>query len=443
MNIMNKYIGIRGALAMLALLIGLSGCQIKEEGFPNDPSLEDITENATVSELNNLVAGIESGMRDRLHTYGDAVGVIGREWYRFSGSDPRWTSDLLGKGSATLDDNTFYLTNAWFARYRVVRNANILLTAVENTSADLTDEEKAGYRGFARTIMAYQLLLNLNLQYNNGVRVDVADADALGPFLDNAGSLAAIKALLDEAETELNASGATFAFELTFGFLGFDAPQTFIQYNRALAARVALYQADYTAAASALNGSFLDPAGALTNGVYHVYSSSGGDALNQLFFAPGATGEQRVAHPSFITDAEAGDTRLATKVLIRSDTAFQDDLSSNYDVFVYQNSEARMGMIRNEELVLIDAEVKAMTNDIPGAVAAIDVVRLGATLPAYSGGMTQADVMDEIVHQRRYSLFGEGHRWVDMRRLGRLADLPIDRTDDNVWEQFPRPSSEL
>lgn len=441
MNNNRKYTGFRAALVMLVLALAMTGCKIKDEPFPNDPTLEDISENATLSELSNLVSGMEAGMRNRLGTYGDDVGVIGREWYRFSGSDPRFTSDLLGKGAAVLDNNTFYLTNPYYERYRVVRNGNILLTAVDNTSADITDEEKTGFRGFAKTIMAYQLLLNLNLLHNNGIRVDVANADALGPFLDLTGSLAAIKALLDEAATDLGNSGATFAFVLSSGFSGFDDPAGFLQFNRAIAARVALYQADYTAAATALSGSFLNAAGDLNTGVYHVFSSAGGDALNPLFFAAGATGEQRIAHPSFITDAEAGDSRLS-KVLMRADTVFQDDLSGNYDVWVYQSQEASIGLIRNEELILIDAEVKANSGDLPGAVTAIDVIRTAAGLPGYSGAVTLADVMDEILNQRRYSLYGEGHRWVDMRRTNRLADLPLDRAGDDVWSEFPIPANE-
>lgn len=441
MNIVKIHIGFKGVFALLVLLLGMTGCQIKEEPFPNDPTLEDITQNATLGDLNNVVAGMESGMRNRLGTYGDDVGVIGREWYRFSGSDPRFTSDLLGKGSATLDNNTFYLTNPYYERYRVVRNAYILLEAVDNTKAALTDEEKTGYRAFARTITAYQLLLNLNMMFDNGVRVDVADPENLGPFLDYAGSLAAIKSLLDEAATELGSSGSEFAFVLSSGFAGFDDPAGFLQFNRALAARVALYQADYGSAATALSGSFLNATGSLDMGVYHVFSTAGGDATNPLFFAPGATGEQRVAHPSFVTDAEAGDNRL-NKVIMRTDTAFQDDLSSTYDVYAFQSLDASIGMIRNEELILIDAEIKARTNDPGGAVAGIDVVRLAAGLPAYTGGQTEAELIDEILNQRRYSLFGEGHRWVDMRRTGKLGDLPIDRVGDDVWVQFPRPANE-
>jgi hypothetical protein len=42
------------------------------------------------------------------------------------------------------------------------------------------------------------LLLNLNLTFSNGIRIDVADPDNLGPILGFDESLAAISALLDE-----------------------------------------------------------------------------------------------------------------------------------------------------------------------------------------------------------------------------------------------------
>ena len=53
----STYTGLKGALLVLALLVGMTGCKIDEEVFPNDPTLEDITSDATLGELNNLVSG--------------------------------------------------------------------------------------------------------------------------------------------------------------------------------------------------------------------------------------------------------------------------------------------------------------------------------------------------------------------------------------------------
>jgi len=47
-----------------------------------------------------------------------------------------------------------------------------------------------------------------------------------------------------------------------------------------------------------------------------------------------------------------------------------------------------------------------------------------------------------MLKQRRYSLFAEGHRCIDMRRYNRLDQLPLDRVSDDVWIQFPLPATE-
>ena len=66
-----------------------------------------------------------------------------------------------------------------------------LIEAATN-STSITDEERKGYTGFAKTLKAYELLLNLNLTYTNGIRVDVADPNNLGPILNYDESIAAI-----------------------------------------------------------------------------------------------------------------------------------------------------------------------------------------------------------------------------------------------------------
>jgi len=40
-------------------------------------------------------------------------------------------------------------------------------------------------------------------------------------------------------------------------------------------------------------------------------------------------------------------------------------------------------------------------------------------------------------------LYAEGgHRWIDLRRFNRLDDLPIDRSGDSTFAQFPAPANE-
>lgn len=429
--------------ASLTLTLFFTSCKVEALKDPNNPGVGPISQNPTKGEIQNLVTGIESAMRDNMGFYWDDAGVIGREFYRFSGSDPRFTSDLLGKGTAVLDNNTFYITNPFAARYRVVKNANILLDGLANTtSGDISAAQKTIGKAYANTIKAHELLMVLNLEYNNGIRVDVANPDALGAFLTKDQSLDAILTLLNGAYTDLNANAAA-SFPFTTTLMSNTAGE-FAKFNRALAARVYVYKADWANALTALNNSFFNINGDLKTGVYYTYSSAGGDQLNPMFFPLNSSGETRVAQPSFVTNAEAGDTRL-NKVSLRTSSTTQDGLTSNYDFFVYKSNVDKVPIIRNEELLLIYAEAKIQlggAGNLADAKTALDKVRVAASLIPYAGLLTQAAMTDEMLKQRRYALYGEGHRWIDLRRYNRLNTLPIDRAGDDVWTEFPRPANE-
>jgi hypothetical protein len=427
---------------LLATVLMLASCKIDPIRDPNAPGAGTISANATLGEIQNVVTGTESGMRDAMAFYWDDAGVIGREFYRFSTSDPRFTSDLLGKGSATLDNNTFYITNPFAARYRVVKNTNILISALTNTTAAITAAQRSAGIAYAKTVQAHELLMVLNLEHNNGIRVDVSDPDNLGPFLSRTASLDAILNLLNQAYADLTANAtATFPFTTT---LFSNTAGQFARFNRALAARVQVYKSDWAAALTALGNSFFDINGSLTAGVNYLYSAAGGDQLNPMFFPLNSSGETRVAQPLFVPQADLGDTRL-NKVSLRTTPTTQDGLTSAYDFYVYKTNTDPFPVIRNEELLLIYAEAKAQLGgaaNLNDAVTAINKIRNAAGLANYGGAVTQTALIDEMLKQRRYSLYGEGHRWIDMRRYNRLNTLPIDRAGDDVWVEFPRPANE-
>jgi starch-binding outer membrane protein, SusD/RagB family len=435
---MKKFINLQ-IILLLAICAIVPSCK-KDYGNLNNPTIEAYLNNASKDQLNYLVTGTESGMRNNLAFYLDDVGVIGREMYRYSGADPRYVTDLLGQATSVLDNNTFYITNPWAGRYRAVKNCNVLIESATN-GLGLTDAEKSGYIGFAQTIKAYQLLLNLNLTYKNGIRIDVSNPDHLGPFLGYDESLAAIASLLDSAKTELAA--ATIDFKLSSGFDGFSDAAGLTKFNRALAARVAVYREKWADAIIALNESFFDIDGDFNTGVSHVYSTGSGDQLNNFFLPQNNGGEVRLAHPSFATDIASGDDRIL-KASLRT-TSFSipnSGLSSDRDVWVYTSSLSPIPIVRNEELILIYAEASIQNSDFVNGVKAINAIRAGHNLGVYAGAVTQPALIDEMLNQRRYSLYCEGHRWIDMRRYDRLDQLPLDRPDDDVWKLFPLPLTE-
>jgi len=417
-------------------------CEFEDQIDPNNPNLQQYNQDATVNELNNIVVGMESGMRNGYTLYVTSTGIIARELYLFN-ADPRNTEDLLGKNGGQLDNNVFYLNGPYNGSYTNIKNANILLNALENTEF-VSDQEANGYRGFANTVIALQELRVLNMLNENGIRIDVEDPDNLGPFVSKDAALAHIADLLNTANTQLGNAGAEFPFSLSSGFEGFDTPETFAQFNRALAARVAIYREDWSAVSGLLADSFFDLNGDLTVGPKHSFSTASGDLLNGLFKIPGNNGDMIVVHDRLTQGEDTLDLRVIRKMAKRENAASQDDLNGDYETALYPSPTSPIDIIRNEELVLISAEAKLQTGDITGAISDLNIIRDYAGLDPYSGAQTADAVTDELLTQRQYSLWCEGHTMVDLRRYGRLNanNLPIDREGDQVFSQFPIPLTE-
>lgn len=436
-------------ILLFAFLIIGTGCEVfnvEDKPDPNNVGLSSVVNNPSQADIATLVTGTLSGIREPIEQYFIDVGMVGREMYRFLAAEPRFTQDLMGGGNSELDSGSFYITNPWADIYTNIRMTNILLQALDGEVNGITPEGVSGAKGFAKTLQAYQYLLALNLTNENGiVQQNETDVNAGGALLNKEAGFALINQLLDSAVGDLNSGGSSFSFLLPPGFNGFDTPATFLQFNRALRARLAAYTSDWQGVSSALQGSFIDASVELTNGVYHDFSTNPGDLENPIFNDPQAgAGDSWVAHPTWAPEAEAGDTRVDEKTVVRNSQASLDGLSSNFGLFVYKTNVSQIPIIRNAELLLIRAEynINKSNPDLQAAVNDLNIIRNAAGLPNYNGAVTQAALLDEMLNQRRYELFMEGHRWVDMRRYNRLDELPIDRANDNVWLNFPIPENE-
>lgn len=436
MKILNKI-----KIVTILIVLGItSSCSLEEGQSLNGPQITSISEGLSRPELPQVVAGILSNMRDNMDTQRDVLSVLGREYWVLQSSDPGWGTELA---AGLLSNTSFFINRPYTERYATVKECNILLESLEAESTNLifSATELAAIRGFANTIKAHELLSVLNLVFQNGIRTDVADPDNLGPFESYDSALTIIMGLLDSADTDLATGGDVFPNTLGVSYK---------EFNRAIAARVATYQGNSAVVLSALAGSFMDMNGDMDAGAYFQYSAAGADQLNPLFVALNSSDAgAKVAYPDFIEDPsipsfEPGDTRL-NKVVARSNFPVQLELAGMagaYDVWIYQSSTDPIGIIRNEELLLLYAEANMVSN--PGdAEMAINVVRSAAGLADVTPGTVNED---RIIFERRYSLFAEGHRWIDMRRFGRLADInqDFDRPGDlsPVPSQFPIPQSE-
>jgi hypothetical protein len=416
----------------------------------NNPSIEALQGNPTPTTIAQAAQGMLIGSRTYMGTqngYVSLLGILGRESYNFDPADPRFVTEMLigplDKGSPAFGANLY----AFF--YRNIRLGNTLLNAVGQVGG-LSDAQKEAVRGFAKTMQAHDFLMLINTRDDLGLPVDVGiDPTAPpAPIVSKAQVFARIVQLLEEARTHLQAGGTAFAFALGPGFTDLDTPATFLTFNRALKARVDVYMGNYAAALASLSASFLNTSASFNVGAYHAFSTQSGDIDNRLF---DPQGRAILAHPSILTDAQlrpdgSRDLRATTKVTTLAEPRTVQGVTTDLLFTIYDSPEAPVPIIRNEGLILLRAEARYNTGDIPGALADINLVRVN------SGGLaplTLADIAtpaaftDELLYNRRYSLLFEGgHRWIDARRFGRLGTLPRALPTHTVPSRFPYPEGE-
>jgi starch-binding outer membrane protein, SusD/RagB family len=437
---------MRSSLLVLFLgVVGMTACEDTLVPNLNDPIIDDFRDNPSNAEVGAMALGLVFGSRADIGPLVRNTEIIARDAYNLDPADPRWVDQFLGPN---LDKGGFG-ANHWLARYRNIKGANILIEAVE-TSAEYDATEKSATKGFARTIKGLDLMYLWETRNANGIASDAArDVDDLQPIVCSPGALTRIAAVLDSAYAELQGGGASFPFidDPIAGFESFSTPATFARFNRALKAKVQVYRGQYADALVALGQSFIstDPA-ALDAGPKFAYSLGAGDIQNPLFQDVASTNFR--VHRSVVTQAEAGDRRVAEKVATGELRTWPSEpgVTSEYVFTVYAGPTSPIPIILNEELILLRAEARWFSGDKLGAIQDINFIRQNA------GGLGPTTVsilssdsafVDELLRQKRYSLLWESSsRWVDARRFNRLSTLPRDAATHIVHPAFPIPESE-
>lgn len=100
---------------------------------------------------------------------------------------------------------------------------------------------------------------------------------------------------------------------------------------------------------------------------------------------------------------------------------FQNDHWKNFEGY---NSPNNWRYIRYADVLLMYAETLNATGSTSTAYQYVDKVRQRAGLPTLSAtkpGLSQAQFLEQIKHERITELSGEGHRWNDLARWGDLG----------------------
>jgi hypothetical protein len=433
----------------------------------NNPGLEQLENNPTAAGVSAAATGMLVSIRGNKSTavgYVNQLGILGRESYDFDANDARFVSeDIVGN----LQKASPFGGSFWNGSFANIRAGSIILHALDKLASfsdpTAATENKSATKGYVETMQAWDFFFLVMTHYDTGAPVDV-DRDLtmpLGPMVSKADVVKHINDLLDQGQTDLKAGGDAFPFPLS-GFDGFDTPATFLEVNRALRARAAVYtvdhsKADYATALTALSDLVaaapakttpllnLAPAKVddLQAGVFFTYSTNPGDTTNTLF-----SRKSVFAHPQLQDQAQTQadgttlDQRYLDKVKTTVDamgkpkttTSTNDPTLTTQTTFqIYTAADASVPAIRNEELILLKAEAEWFATGAAGnktdALALLNKVRdLSGKLPPIAMPADDNAFITALLYERQYSLMYEGGwRWIDLRRFAKplLSPAPV------------------
>ncbi|MCS6807488.1 MAG: RagB/SusD family nutrient uptake outer membrane protein [Bacteroidota bacterium] len=426
----------------IASLLCIPSCQSLDFPDPNAPTFESASVQA-------LVTGLESGMRLGISNYIYGTSAAGREAYNLDGlSDPRWIVEYI---AGRLDPNGPFVAPFWGPRYRVMVAAQKLLDRAKSLPANSVERNRI--EGFANTVIGHQLMAVASVFQRLTIQIPAPDNPREVNLVAPSEGYAEAARRLDAGFAALQNAGTTFSggpngFTLSRGYTGFNTPATFARFNRALRARLAAWQGDYATVLSALQQSFIVADTAqMRLGCYLVFGTGPGDLANTVYEPPMAATIRFWVHPSFERDCEnpTQDRRFLNNVAPTRPTFSIDGLTATRPFAVFKSNVDPIPIIRNEELLLLRAEanIRGASPNIDAARNDLNIIRRAAGVPEYtSTTFTASNALDRLLYERRYSLFGEGHRWIDMRRFNRLSQLPIDRPGDVIPQFYPVPTTD-
>ncbi|MEP7383972.1 MAG: RagB/SusD family nutrient uptake outer membrane protein [Gemmatimonadota bacterium] len=448
------------SVALLGVLtFGLGACNSERLNVPNynQPSVDALSKDPNGIQL--LATGILVNERNQLAGYNRDFGIFGREVYNYFTTDGRTVQNyLVGLASPQRLDPGGFANGRWSGRFQNMKNELTLIEASE--ASNMTATQKSAVQGWAKTWYALSILYLVQSRDTIGIPVDIPSTPSTpAPFVSRDSAYKRAIALLDEAKGNLTAGGAAFPFSMHSGFAGFDTPTSFLKFNRALAAKANVIRGSigcgnpcYTAAITNLGESFIstDPTLASLNiGPYHLYSTATGDATNANSFVQDNfiyAHAQAVAVAQKQPDGVTVDDRIVRKIVKLATPVSppgNQNIAAEYRFDIYRSPSSPAPIIRNEELLLLRAEANWALGNTAAALTDLNVVRTtSGKLAPLASLATGSAGLDAIMYEKHLSLLFEGTRWVDMRRWGRLAQLPIDTPGMFVAKVMPIPQAE-
>ncbi|MCM4161591.1 RagB/SusD family nutrient uptake outer membrane protein [Antarcticibacterium flavum] len=346
--------------------------------------------------------------------------------------------------------------NIWSSGYNIIYMTNSLLEGLANSN-NVTDETRNRLEGEAKFIRAFTYFNLVNL-YDDIPLLTSKDYRSNALAARNS-SEEVYELIIRDLENSINLLGESYL----------DGERTRINNytSMALLARVYLYRENWGYAES-LSEKVIAQSGIyeLLENLDEVFLANSKEAIWQISPAGRGTitshtneGSIFIINPIF---ASLSHFKLSTGFVNsfqEEDKRFQDWIRFHSGLSVYypykykiRNSTESITeysmVLRLAEQYLIRAEARVMQDNLIGAIDDIDKIRSRAGLELLAEtnpGISKEALRETIMEERKRELFTEwGHRWMDLKRTGRAAELL--GANNSLWQDtdilYPIPEEE-
>jgi hypothetical protein len=451
-------------MILAATALVAAGCKDNPVANPIDaPTVDALGGPLTRVTLQQLATGALAQDRNSANVFAYAIeaGIFARDVYRIDASEPRFVQETLG---GNPDPGSFAGGGAWAGYYTAMRAENTLILAMANAPASqFTTAEVNATKGFFRTMKALDYWRVIEYRDTVGMSIQTDNPADVTDIRCKTAVLSYIAALLDSANADFTAAGATtkLPFQMPTGFTAFGRDYSIVsnlvKFNRGVKGKVdfyrgldrknptpALFTTAITELTQALGGAAAGavPKADFTKGPYYVFVPGGSENT------PNTISDSKIGLNPLVGDSvQAGDTR-ASKIVPRDPlSGFGISTSITYSgaVATTANQAAPLGILRDEELVLLRAQAEIEAGQLANAILDINDVRTNYGLAPVAPA-DKASAINAVLYEKRYSLLFEGpQRLDDLREYNRLnsANLRKETPTDPYNAALPIPRAEL
>lgn len=357
---------------------------------------------------------------------------VSNTWLR---SEYQWISHRTATSSISYYNYTFY--------YMIIGNANMIIANVDKASG--TDADKKAIKAEALTYRAWAYFQMIQL-FGERFVAGAANSGLGVPLVLIPGTTATPRSTVAEVYTQIN-KDITEAISLFTGYTRLDKSHFDVNIAKGIKARIALTQQDYATAAQLAkeartayplmsNTDYLGGFNNYSNGEWMWASRIVADQTNYFysFFAymsnnyssTAIRSTPKVMYSVLYDKISATDVRKKLWDPTGTNTTDFPLPASTFQRYKYHPKKFRVADVnlsigdvpymRAAEMYLIEAEALARQGNNAGAADALYTLAVNRDTKYTKSTKTGADLIEEIMVQRRVELWGEGFRFYDIKR---------------------------